>query len=265
MSFPFFPLLCAFMALLPVVLSLNGLGAPEALQSTPISLHGNGQSGPGPDCPGALLAGYTLQGSVKVITKDGTVYDIAFDYTCPSGRGCIPALPEGIRNCLGLPAPANPDGGSEQTASRLTPGSGGGAPTAAPAGMTMDISNESSITPSHTLGNGQSTESYFGVMQTASSESGGSTTLTAATMMDIPNGSLIPSSPASETTPPSKSTTKAISTEAIVGIAVGAFALLLSVLLALFIWRLRSRQKARESAPSRAFWRSLDKKNIPGV
>ncbi|KAK0225233.1 hypothetical protein EDD85DRAFT_856999 [Armillaria nabsnona] len=73
----------------------------------------------------------------------------------------------------------------------------------------------------------------------------------------------IPSSPTSGIAPPVQSTTKVIPMEAIVGIVIGSFALLLSIVLALLIWRWRNRQKAKKSAPSRGFWRSLNKESPP--
>ncbi|SJL04607.1 uncharacterized protein ARMOST_07975 [Armillaria ostoyae] len=235
MFFPFF-LLCTFLTLLPLVLSTLDR-APEALQSTPTSLRWMGQSDPS-DCLGAFLT-HTLKGSVKVATKDGTVdnftadriVDITFNYTSPSGKDCnLVAWLQELCHCSAKPEliPMNSDRDSRQTASKS--------------------SSESGISP------------YF----TPTPHSGLGATPTLTDMMNIPKvESTIPSSPASGIAPPGKSTTKAIPTEAIVGIAIGSFAFLLSILLALFVWRRRSRQKAIESAPSRAFWRSLDKKSPP--
>ncbi|PBK87515.1 hypothetical protein ARMGADRAFT_1085529 [Armillaria gallica] len=61
-----------------------------------------------------------------------------------------------------------------------------------------------------------------------------------------------------------QSTTKAIPTEAVVGAVIGSFVLLSIVFAAVFImlWRRRNR-KLKESAPSRAFWRYLDRKGPP--
>ncbi|KAK0502701.1 hypothetical protein EDD18DRAFT_602792 [Armillaria luteobubalina] len=60
-----------------------------------------------------------------------------------------------------------------------------------------------------------------------------------------------------------QSTTKAMPIEAVVGAVIGAFVLLSIVSAALFflLWRRRSRKL--QSAPSRAFWRYLDRKAPP--
>ncbi|KAK0502764.1 hypothetical protein EDD18DRAFT_1421003 [Armillaria luteobubalina] len=236
MSFPFFPL-CTFITLLPLVLSLNGLRAPEALQSTSISLRGMGQENFDSDCLGAFLTNM-LQGSVKVTTKNRTTdnfaadrsIDITFNLTSPSGKDCnllAWLLPE---PCPCSDKVEHPNGDDKHTTSKSNSESGASR-TTTPAVMT--------------------------------SSSGPGATSTFVMMGMMPIESTIPSSLPSETTSPGQSTTKAIPTEAIVAIAVGAFAFLLSVSLAFFVWRRRSRQKAKESAPSRIFWRSLDKKSSP--
>ncbi|KAK0225173.1 hypothetical protein EDD85DRAFT_856704 [Armillaria nabsnona] len=68
----------------------------------------------------------------------------------------------------------------------------------------------------------------------------------------------------SQVSGPTQSTEKAIPTEAVVGAVIGSFVLLSIVSAALFIilWRRRKR-KLKESAPSRAFWRYLDRKGPP--
>ncbi|KAK0225236.1 hypothetical protein EDD85DRAFT_225777 [Armillaria nabsnona] len=230
MSFPFFPL-CTFLTLLPLVLSMPDR-APEALQITSLSLRWMGQSDPS-DCLGAFLA-HTVKGLVKVATKDGTVdnftadriVDITFNHTNPSGNDCnlVTWLQE-LCHCFTKPEPipVNSDLESSKTASKF--------------------SSESDSPPKITS-----------AAMTSPSGPG--------VMMNMPNVEPnIPSSPSSGSATPGQSTTKAIPAEAIVGIAIGSFAFLLSILLALVVWRRRRRQKAIESAPSRVFWRSVDKKS----
>ncbi|KAK0183920.1 hypothetical protein F5146DRAFT_53321 [Armillaria mellea] len=257
MSFPFFPL-CIFMMLLPLVLSLNR--APEALQSTHISLHGIRQSNPGSDCLGAWLT-HTLQESVKVTTKDGTVGGFAADQiinitlccTTPSGKDCnLFSWLQELCPCFAKPelSVGDPTG---QTASKST--------------------SESDVSPKPTS---KVSTSLFGP---------GEATPTVPVAMNMPNsGATIPSESGSSpsayvllclvpshhdkiiphsTATPGRSKTKAIPPETIVGIAVGSFAFLLSMLLAFFVWQRRNSQKAKESAPSRVFWRSLDGKSPP--
>ncbi|PBK64434.1 hypothetical protein ARMSODRAFT_978995 [Armillaria solidipes] len=236
MSFPFFRL-CTFLTLLPLVLStLNR--APEALQSTPISLRWMGQSDPS-DCLGAFLT-HTLKGSVKVATKDGTVdnftvdqiVDITFNYTSPSGKDCnLVAWLQELCHCFAKTEQIAVPPDHKETASKST--------------------FSDSVFPSKSTS----------AVTTAPSGQGATPTL--SVVMDMPSLESISSSRASGTAAPEQSTTKAIPTEAIVGIVIGSFALLLSLVFALLVWRRRSRQKAIESAPSRAFWRSLGMKSPP--
>ncbi|PBK64484.1 hypothetical protein ARMSODRAFT_1087906 [Armillaria solidipes] len=101
----------------------------------------------------------------------------------------------------------------------------------------------------------------FSVTSGRSSPTSESTTLVSTVRSTSPTTSSLTSPSDSGT---AQSTTKAIPTEAVVGVVIGSFVLLSIVSGAVFIilWRRRNR-KLKESAPSRAFWRYLDRKGPP--
>ncbi|KAK0227995.1 hypothetical protein IW262DRAFT_1455195 [Armillaria fumosa] len=232
MFFLFFQL-CTVIALIPLVLSLNITlepSAPQAFQSARISLRW------APNAPVEFVLGaFTNDASVMVattikvmenFTADRTV-DMTFNYTSPSGKDCILLawLPEAQpSNKFAQSEPFSVIGGRPGIPG--TPGPEASSSTVIEAFSTTSNPTTSDFTPS--------------ISGTAPS---------------------FTSSPAPGNT---QLTTKAIPTEAIVGAVIGAFVLLSIISAALFVllWRRRNR-KLKESAPSRAFWRYLDRKGPP--
>ncbi|SJL04610.1 uncharacterized protein ARMOST_07978 [Armillaria ostoyae] len=236
MSFPFFHL-CAFIALIPLVLALN-----IRLDSTPIGFHNTSvslrwtQDDPSDFILGAFLI-HTKESvmvtramqPVENFTENRTTY-MTFNYTSLPGK----------RDCILLAWLPDSNAGHHFAQSQVFSVTD---PEATKSKPISSISSTSSVS------------------RTALHRPG--TTVDTAGPVSTTSESTNPSSPTPGTAPPVQSTTNVVPIETIVGIVIGSFSLLSSIVLALLIWRWRNRQKAKESAPSRAFWRSLNKKSPP--
>ncbi|KAK0434898.1 hypothetical protein EV421DRAFT_1908996 [Armillaria borealis] len=224
MSFLFF-LLCTIIALIPLVLSLDITleSTPEAFQSTPISLRQDYD-----DPYDFVLGAFTIDGIVaatanQVVANFTADRNVNMTFNYTSPFG---------KDCILLAwipqaEPRNKFAQSEPFS--VTDGRPGITGTPEPTVTVL-----SSMVP--------------GIIPTTSNSI-----------------SSVSGTTSSLTSPPvSRTGQKAIPTEAVVGAVIGSFVLLSIVSAAAFIilWRRRNR-KLKESAPSRAFWRYLDRKGPP--
>ncbi|SJL04656.1 uncharacterized protein ARMOST_08024 [Armillaria ostoyae] len=234
MSLPFF-LLCTIIALIPIVLSLNITleSAPKAIQGTPILLRW-AQNDPIEFVLGAFTVDEHVAASANQVVANFTA-----DRKVNMTLNCTTLFGPGEPDCILLAwlpqaQPRNNFAESE--------------PFSVTSGSYTNVAMPSESTPSR---------STFPITSPTASNPTTSNSLSSASGDTY---SLV--SPSGSGT--AQSTTKAIPTEAVVGAVIGSFVLLSIVSAAAFIilWRRRNR-KLKESAPSRAFWRYLDRKGPP--
>ncbi|KAK0458431.1 uncharacterized protein EV420DRAFT_355369 [Desarmillaria tabescens] len=244
--------LCTFMVLVLLGLALNIMldSTPVAFQSTPVLLH-MAQNDPPRFLLGAFLI-YTNRSTmiataiqpVDNFTTDRT-FNMIFNYTNPSKKDCV--LVAWLDSDLAQSEPFSVTGSNATFASTIS---------IIPSSHPSSVSGALSLGDPR-VGNIPSTWAMTSNMGTPSSES---TEFRSAS-------SSIPPSPTSSNSgtalPGKSSTSRDLPTVAIVGTAVGSFALL-ALVFTLLIWRSRkNRRKSKESTPSRAFWRYLDMKGPP--
>ncbi|KAK0474913.1 hypothetical protein IW261DRAFT_1568406 [Armillaria novae-zelandiae] len=233
---------CAIIALIPPVLPLNiTLESPlKAFQSAQISLHW------APDDPVKFVIGAftndtptiaaTMIEGVENFTADRVV-NMTFNYTSTSGKNCIlyAWVPQAAepRSGFAHSEPFSVTGGSTPHSAAVS--IGGGSFTA----FVLTTSIPAASNP------------------TTSSPAASNPTTSSPTSSSL---SIAPSFTSSPVPGNTQSTTKAVPTEAVVGAVIGAFALFSIVSAALFLRLRRRRNRKLESAPSRAFWRYLDRK-----